>query len=75
MHGRTFKALKAGEGVTVWGAGKHRGRFGHVVATEGHGSLGRGRIKVRFADGTETEEGYRHVCCGDNSYEKYPEDG
>lgn len=66
MHGRTFNTLKSGETVTVWDSGSHHGRAGKVENTYGGHRAGKGRIVVKFEDGTRCDASYKHVAMGDN---------
>lgn len=62
MHGRTYKALKVGRVVTVWGDGVYAGECGIVVSVKPP----RG-IVIHLDSGNQTTQDCRDVAMGDNS--------
>lgn len=68
MHKRTFDVLKRREVVTVWQDGPFRGMAGTVADKRDL------KVVVSFADGRRGYFDYKKVCCGDNSFARYPEE-
>lgn len=69
MHGKTFTAIKPEAQLvcTVWGQSPQRGRAGVIVAKEGVGRAGQGRLTIKLYDGFSVIEPYETVALGNNS--------
>ena len=68
MHTRTYNAMarkrSMGDVVTDWTPNSpHYGEAGHVSGYV----LANGTLYITFADGSQIEQHYKHVPCGDNS--------
>jgi hypothetical protein len=68
MHGRTYKAMarkrEMGAVVTDWTPNSpHYGEAGRVSGYVPQN----GTLYITFADGSQIEQHYKHVPCGDNS--------